>query len=270
MKSSLRKSLISVFSLYDNKSSSDRGKVAGVRIEFRPSFVFSDRTPMEPIRISYFSDVLCVWAYVAQIRMNELKATFEDNVAIQYHFVPIFGDNHEKLPNRWRDKGGLKGYSDHVQEIVKKFDHITVHPDIWVKTVPPSSMSCHLFLHAIQLLETKGLISASEQVFEKAIWAFREAFFTKLADISDRQVQFAIAENLGLPIAAIQAHIDSGEAYARLSQDFDMVKDLSVSVSPTLIFNEGRQRLNGNVGYRVIEANIRELLNNPPDEQSWC
>jgi hypothetical protein len=24
------------------------------------------------------------------------------------------------------------------------------------------------------------------------------------------------------------------------------------------------------VGYRVIEANIRELLNNPPNEQSWC
>jgi len=43
-----------------------------------------------------------------------------------------------------------------------------------------------------------------------------------------------------------------------------------VSVSPTLIFNEGRQRLNGNVGYRVIEANIRELLHNPPGEESWC
>jgi hypothetical protein len=34
--------------------------------------------------------------------------------------------------------------------------------------------------------------------------------------------------------------------------------------------NEGRQRLNGNVGYRVLEANIRELLNHPAGEQSWC
>jgi predicted DsbA family dithiol-disulfide isomerase len=55
-----------------------------------------------------------------------------------------------------------------------------------------------------------------------------------------------------------------------LSKDFDLIKEHQVSVSPTLIFNEGRQRLNGNVGYRVIEANIRELLNNPPNEQSWC
>ncbi len=83
-------------------------------------------------------------------------------------------------------------------------------------------------------------------------------------------MQFDIAEKLGLPIDLIQAQIDSGAAYARLSEDFDLVKEHTVTVSPTLIFNEGRQRLNGNVGYRVIEANIRELLNNPPGEQSWC
>ena len=219
---------------------------------------------MEPIRISYFSDVLCVWAYIAQIRLDELKTTFQDKIAIDYHFVPVFSNAHEKLEKSWRDKGGLKGYSDHVQNVARKFEHIIVHPDIWMGAIPSSSMSCHLFLHAIHLLEIKGIVEPSEKVFEKAIWAFREAFFTKLANVSDRTVQFAIAEELNLPIAAIQAQIDSGEAYAQLSKDFDLVKDLTVSVSPTLIFNEGRQRLNGNVGYRVIEANIRELLHNPP------
>ncbi|MTJ53040.1 disulfide bond formation protein DsbA [Anabaena sp. UHCC 0253] len=224
----------------------------------------------EPIRISYFSDVLCVWAYIAQIRLDELATNFQDKIAIEQHFVPIFGNAREKLEKRWCERGGFKGYSHHVQEVVKKFNHITVHPDIWTEAIPASSASCHLFLHAIQLLETKEIVQKSDQVFEKAIWAFRSAFFTKLANISDRRVQFAIAEELGLPIAAIQAQIDSGEAYAQLSKDFDLVKEHTVSVSPTLIFNEGRQRLNGNVGYRVIEANIRELLHNPPEEQSWC
>lgn len=222
---------------------------------------------MEPIRIFYFSDVLCVWAYIAQIRLAELKTTFQDKVVIEHHFVPVFGNAHEKLEKRWHDRGGFKGYSDHVHEVAKKFDHITVHSDIWTQVTPASSTSCHLFLHAIQLLETNGLV---EQVFEKAIWAFREAFFVRLVDVSDRKAQFEIAENLGLPNAAIQAQIDSGEAYAQLSKDFDLLKEHTVTVSPTLIFNEGRQRLNGNVGYRVIEANIRELLHNPPEEQSWC
>ncbi len=225
---------------------------------------------MEPIRISYFSDVLCVWAYIAQIRLDELVANFQDKIAIEYHFVPIFGNAREKLEHRWREKGGLKGYSNHVQEVVKKFNHITVHPDIWTETVPSSSLSCHLFLHAIQLLEIKGIVPPSEKMFKKALWTLREQFFTTSANVSDRQVQFAIAEKLGLPIAAIQEQINSGEAYAQLSKDFDLVKEHTVSVSPTLIFNEGRQRLNGNVGYRVIEANIRELLYNPPGEQSWC
>jgi len=225
---------------------------------------------MEPIRISYFSDVLCIWAYIAQIRLDELKTTFQDKIAIDFHFVSVFGNAREKLENRWREKGGLKGYSDHVQGVVKKFNHITVHSDIWTKVTPASSTSCHLFLHAIQLLELKGIIPEAEKAFEKATWRFREAFFAELADVSERKVQFAIAEQLGLPIAAIQEQIDSGEAYALLSKDFDLVKEHIVSVSPTLIFNEGRQRLNGNVGYRVIEANIREFLHNPPGEQSWC
>jgi len=225
---------------------------------------------MEPIRISYFSDILCVWAYIAQIRLDELTANFPDRISIDYHFFPVFGNAHEKLETRWRDKGGLRGYSNHVHEVAKKFPHITVHPDVWVTDTPTSSTACHLFLNAIQLLEIEGIIPKSEKLFEKASWTIREAFFTQLADISDRQVQFDIAERLGLPIDSIQKQIDSGKAYAQLSKDFELVKEHGVSVSPTLIFNEGRQRLNGNVGYRVMEANIRELLNNPPDEQSWC
>jgi predicted DsbA family dithiol-disulfide isomerase len=225
---------------------------------------------MEPIRVFYFSDLLCVWAYIAQIRMDELKTTFENKIVIEDHFVPVFGNAQEKLRKGWQDRGGFSGYSHHVQEVAKKFNHITVHPDIWTQNIPFSSTSCHLFLHGIQLLEVKGLVDPEQQAFKKAIWAFRQAFFTQLANISDRKVQFEIAEELSLPIAAIQTQIDSGEAYAQLSHDFDLLKEHSVTVSPTLIFNAGRQRLNGNVGYRVMEANIRELLNNPPGEQSWC
>ncbi len=225
---------------------------------------------MTPIRIFYFSDALCIWAYIAQIRLDELKTTFQAKIEIEHHFVSVFGSAHEKLATRWRDRGGLQGYSEHVRAVAAKFDHINVNPDIWTQVTPASSTSCHLFLQAIQLLEIKGLVDPIDRVFERATWAFRDAFFTQLANISERTVQFEIAEELRLPIAAIQAQIDSGEAYAQLSKDFDLVKEHTVTVSPTLIFNEGRQRLNGNVGYRVIEANIRELLNNPAGEQSWC
>lgn len=225
---------------------------------------------MEPIRIFYFSDILCIWAYIAQIRLDELQATFGDKIRIDYHFVPVFGNARPKLESRWRDRGGLAAYSQHAIEVAGKFNHISINPDIWTQVIPASSTSCHLFLQAIQLLENNGTLDRSDRAFTRAVWAFREAFFINLADVANRQVQLAIAEKLGLPIAAIVAQIDSGAAYARLSEDFELVKEHTVTVSPTLIFNEGRQRLNGNVGYRVLEANIRELLHNPPGEQSWC
>lgn len=37
-----------------------------------------------------------------------------------------------------------------------------------------------------------------------------------------------------------------------------------------MTFNEGRQTLSRNVGYRVLEANIRELIERPAGQQSWC
>jgi predicted DsbA family dithiol-disulfide isomerase len=44
-----------------------------------------------------------------------------------------------------------------------------------------------------------------------------------------------------------------------------------VEGSPTFVLNEGRQVLFGNVGYRVLEANIRELIREPAaGAASWC
>ncbi len=227
---------------------------------------------MEPIRIFYFSDVLCVWAYIAQIRLDELKATFPTQISIEQHFTPVFGDARRKLEQRWQDRGGLAGYSQHVREVAAKFKHISIHPEIWTQATPTSSTSCHLFLRAVKLLEAKGAVVVKDGTssLDRLTWAFRTAFFTELADISDRKIQLQIAKELGLPVNKIKAEIDSGAAYAELSRDFELTKEYNVTVSPTLIFNDGRQRLNGNVGYRVIEANIRELLSNPPNEQSWC
>lgn len=219
----------------------------------------------DSIRISYFSDVLCVWAYLAQVRVDELRSNFPDQVAVDHHFVPVFGDVAGKLEPRWRDRDGLAGYSRHVKEVASRFEHVTVHPDIWARNAPRSSMSCHLFLCAVKLA-----CGRDSGAFERAIWALRCAFFVDLADVGNLAVQLSLADRQGLPIAAIESEIASGAAHAALAHDLDLVREHAVTVSPTMIFNEGRQRLNGNVGYRVIEANIRELLRGNPEGLSWC
>lgn len=42
--------------------------------------------------------------------------------------------------------------------------------------------------------------------------------------------------------------------------------------SPAYVFNDGRQLLYGNVGYRIIASNLRELMSahRVEGEPSWC
>jgi len=68
----------------------------------------------DKIRISYFSDVLCVWAYIAQIRLDELKQHYKDKLDIQYHFIPLFGCTEKRIGEGWQDKGGFEGFGQHI------------------------------------------------------------------------------------------------------------------------------------------------------------
>ena len=233
---------------------------------------------MQPtLTVSYFSDVLCVWAYAAQIKLDELRRQFGDQIRVEYHFLRLFGDVAARIETGWSHKGGTAAYSRHVQQMAKRFDQIDIHPEIWTRNIPQTSMSCHLFLKAIQLLEKQGAVSAAPEerfggksVFEEAVWRCRLGFFRDLQDIADRNFQEAIASDMSLPLTHIRRHIESGAAHAALCADFDAKDRQLVEGSPTFVLNEGRQKLYGNVGYRIIEASINELLADPGDRASWC
>ncbi|MBX3269020.1 MAG: DsbA family protein [Sandaracinaceae bacterium] len=217
---------------------------------------------MSKVSVQYFSDVLCVWAYVGQVRLDELESAFRDEVEVDCHFMTVFGDAHGKLTTSWRERGGLAGYAEHVRSVVARFDHVTIHADAWDPVAPASSLGCHVFLAAVKLLDAA--------VFRQVAWRLREAFFAEGRDIAQRRVQLEVAESIGLSVAALEASLSSGRAHAELSRGLALARSYGVETSPTYVFDEGRQRLNGNVGYRVIEANVRELLRTPEPGQSWC
>jgi hypothetical protein len=190
------------------------------------------------------------------------------DVVLQHFVVGLVA---ARIGTDWGDKGGAAGYSRHVQQMAVRFDHLNIHPEIWTKNVPPTSVSCHLFLKAIQLLEKQGEVSAApaerfggKSVCEEAVWRCRLGFFRDLQDIADRNIQEAMASDLALPLAAIRRHIDSGAAHAALCADFDAKNRQLVEGSPPFVVNEGRQQLYGNAGYRIIEASIHELLADSP------
>jgi predicted DsbA family dithiol-disulfide isomerase len=230
------------------------------------------------IKIEYFSDILCIWAYTGQVRMDELKRDFADDVEIEYRFIPIFAAAKINIEKNWKDKGGFKAFNAHLQDISKNWKHISISTELWTNVVPESSISAHLYLKAIQLLAEQGEIDDKpldelngRTLIEEAIWLFRDAFFRQGLDISRRAEQDKVAEKLRLPLKQIHQILDSGKAHAALYLDDEAGNNYKVPGSPTLVLNQGRQLLYGNVGYRIIDANVRELLHNPEHgEASWC
>ena len=135
---------------------------------------------------------------------------------------------------------------------------------LWLKTRPASSMSAHLFLKAVQLAE-------DNDAFDQAMWAFRRAFFKECRDISRFDMQRKIATALGIDAGPIEARIHSGAAFAALAADYQEAEKLRIEGSPSLVLNQGRQKLYGNVGFRLIEANVQGLMRTPAsDDASWC
>jgi predicted DsbA family dithiol-disulfide isomerase len=121
-------------------------------------------------------------------------------------------------------------------------------------------------LKAIQLLDDRAVRTGSQgkaTLFDQVVWATRCAFFRDCLDIARWEVQSKIAMQFGIKVSAVQELIHSGLAFARLAADYQEADKLRIEGSPSLVLNQGRQKLYGNVGFRIIEANILELLRQP-------
>lgn len=216
-----------------------------------------------PLIVDYYSDVLCVWAWIAQSRVDELNKSLGNKIDIRHHYLDVFGDAVNKIPTQWRDRGGYKGFSAHVIESASAYEDAYINKDIWSKTRPTSSANSHLVLKAIELSYS------SQQSIELAL-KFRQAFFVDAQDISNIEVLFSLIDLAGLDSVLVNKAIVDGSAMAALMGNYQQAKTLGLKGSPSYIINNGRQTLYGNVGYRVLLANIKELLKKPISEASWC
>ena len=216
-----------------------------------------------PIAINYYSDVLCVWAWIAQPRLEELHRQWGDRITIRYRYLDIFGDSHGKIAQQWGASDGFEKFGAHLAKSAAAFDQLSVHPDIWTKVRPRSSLQAHLLLRAVALV-------SGEAVAETVAGRIRRAFFSAAADIGDTTTLLDIVSREQIDPQLLEAALGDGSAMAALSDDQRSANALAVRGSPTWVLNEGRQVLYGNVGYRILNANIEELARHPKAGASWC
>ena len=229
------------------------------------------------VKLSYFTDILCIWAYIAQARLDELHRQMADKLEIEYHFLPIFSCTQSRVGEGWKDKGCYQGFSDHIKLVAGQFSHVKINPKIWTINIPTTSANAHLFFKAVQLLQQAQIISqepqkqfAGRNCFEEFVWQTRLAFFEHAQDISNFQVLFEIASQLQISVAEIEKHLQNGEAMAALFKDIELKELYKIEGSPSYLLNEGRQKLYGNVSYNIIAANVHEIIEKPENSASWC
>jgi predicted DsbA family dithiol-disulfide isomerase len=224
---------------------------------------------MERVPIIYFSDVLCIWAYIAQLRIEAAKSEFDGQIRLDSRFCSVFGDTARKIATQWGAKGGYAGFNAHLLHSAEAFPEVSINPAIWRTVRPASSTGPHLFLKAAQIAESRRQIA--EGAFDSATKAMRAAFFQGGRDIATWDVQCDVGRSADVDVGAVEALIRDGSAFAGLSSDYQDADSMGIQGSPSFVLNEGRQKLYGNVGYRIIEANIQELIRDPhPDQASWC
>ena len=218
---------------------------------------------MTTLTIDYYSDVLCVWAWISQRRLQELTEEWVGKIDVHFHFLNVFGDVETKITEKWSDRGGYEGFGKHILDAVSPYDNAIVNPDIWKSVRPKTSSNAHLVLKAVSLIYSKEQLADLTFLIQKS-------FFEDLLDIGNLNTLYELVSEKGLNIGKVKLLLENGSAMAALMHDYESANELSIKGSPTWIMNNGRQELFGNVGYRILSANIKEILDKPQQQASWC
>lgn len=212
-------------------------------------------TPSLPF--TYWSDPLCIWAFVAQSKLERILEEWGERVQVRYRVVPVFGS----VPWRFSEgpwaSAGPMGRVAATARIAREHGFASVDGTVWVDDPPASSWAPGAAIKAAFMAEERGELPQGRAAAYQ--WALREAFFLRNRNIARREVQLGVAEALEVDRTLIERRLDDGSALAALWED-DLDRQQSrVQGSPTYVFDAGRAMLYGNFPFGVLHATVQEL-----------
>jgi predicted DsbA family dithiol-disulfide isomerase len=220
------------------------------------------------IAFSYWSDPLCIWAFVAQDKLDRILADFGGCLEVEYRIVPVFGS----LPWRFTEgpwaETGVDGRVQATRDIARQHGCDGVTGECWKVDMPASSWPAGAAAKAVLQLQRQGRTSADAGA--RYLRRLREAFFVENRNVARRSVQLELAESLDVPRALLQEMLDDGSAWAALWEDHDARERLKIQGSPTYLFEGGRARLYGNFSYGILRATVEELVRGVGPGASAC
>ena len=104
-----------------------------------------------PLIINYYTDILCVWAWVAQRRIEELEDQWHEKIELRPHYIDLFGDTTTRIGEQWKDRGGYGAFGAHVLKSASSYENAPVSQAVWKDVRPATSANAHLLLKAVEL-----------------------------------------------------------------------------------------------------------------------
>jgi predicted DsbA family dithiol-disulfide isomerase len=222
----------------------------------------------ERVSFSYWSDPLCIWAYVAQEMLDRILAELGEFLSVDYRVVPVFGSVPWRFERGAWSEDGVAGRVRKTREIAEAHGHRDVSGECWRSDPPASSWAVGAAIKAVCLAEKGGDLPAGAGA--RYHWALRRAFFVDCENIARRAVQLEMAERQRLPRSVVERGLDDGVALAALWEDYAEKERLRIQGSPTYVFDGGRAMLYGNFPFGVLHATVDELVRGGGPGGSLC
>ncbi|MGZ3450857.1 MAG: DsbA family oxidoreductase [Polyangiales bacterium] len=220
------------------------------------------------LKFGYWSDPLCIWALVAQPKLDRVLAELGEKVFVEHRIVPVFGSVTWRFTEGPWAKEGVEGRIAATRKIAEKAGRTDVSGECWSKAMPASSWAPAAAVKAVFALERENAVEhGSGAEYQRVL---RERFFVSERNTALRSVQLEVAEELKLPREAIASRLDDGSGLARVWEDHLEKERLKIQGSPTYVFDGGRAMLYGNFEYGILRSTVEELVRGIEPGRSAC
>lgn len=210
------------------------------------------------IEFEYWSDPLCIWAYVAQSKLEAVLERHGDLLAPRYRVVPVFGSVPQRFSTGSWSKAGPQGRAEATQRVAREHGHDNVDGSCWLGDCPASSWAPGAALASVFAMVDDEKVSLQQAADYQ--WRMRQRFFVDNQNVARRSVQLELAEASDVPRAELEARLDDGTGMSRLWEDHARRESLGLRGSPTFVFDGGRAMLYGNFSEAVLNATVEELV----------
>lgn len=228
----------------------------------------ADQTSGHRVTFGYWSDPLCIWAFVAQPKLDRILSEFGTRLLVDYRIVPVFGSVRWRFTDGPWAKEGLVGREAATRRIAEQAGRTDVTGECWRRAMPATSWAPAAAIKAVFAMEVHGESNADSGArYQRAL---RERFFVAEENVAQREVQLSLAEAVGIARAPLERRLDDGSALAAVWEDHMEKERLKIQGSPTYVFDGGRAMLYGNFEYCMLESTVDELLRGADPGRSAC